>query len=103
MTGYKLPCTYFLPLLHILSFFLTFISVEVDFKSLSLRVLPTVTQFTKCNYIFPPHLATSATKSPSRCGGISVNAAAGGLGTALTNAAMFFCVRLLTSEESVEV
>jgi hypothetical protein len=49
---------------------------------------------------FFPHLETSAAKSTSRCGGISVKlvsvkAAVGGLGAALTAAAMFFCVRLL--------
>ena len=33
-------------------FFLAFSSVEVDYKPLVLCVLPTVTQFTKCNYLF---------------------------------------------------
>jgi hypothetical protein len=76
---------------------MTFSSVEVNFKPLLLCVLPTVTQFTKCNYLFPPppHLATSAMKSTSRCGRISVKlvdvkAAAGGLGAVLNVAACSF-------------
>ena len=105
-------CTYFLPLLQKFSIFFFPLphihSVEVDFKFLLLCLLPTVTQFTKCNYFFflilQLLLRNQLLVVAEFLWSQSVwKAAAGGLGTVLYAAECSFVLGFWCSEESAEV